>query len=173
MCEPVTAVAIGATVASTAHGMYSAHQQAKVARAAGRRNEHIARQAAADAEQRGELEASKVTSAGVRQMARAKATMLAQGIYGDSEGVKDLLEGMATNIALDAETIRNNAARQAWGLRNQADTSRFEGEAAAHRAEQEAIGTGLSGIAQVASIASASYGKPKPGKSGLNTTVGN
>lgn len=153
MCEPVTAgIIVGTVVAGSAYQAYSAHQQGKLAKQAAARNALIARQAAADAETRGELEASRVTSAGLRNMARAKANFLAQGQDPGGAGLASLLEGMAINIETDAETVRNNAARQAWGYRNQADTSIFEGEVASQRATQEMFGSILSGVGKSASV---------------------
>jgi hypothetical protein len=145
-------VAIGISAASTLYGAYSANEQKKIAKAAGERNALIAEQAASDAEGRGAVEASRVRSAGVRAMDKARAAMLAQGMDASGAGLNDLLVGMGINIETDALTTRNNAARQAWGYRNQADTSRFEGEAAAYRAEQEMYGSLLTGAGQATSI---------------------
>ncbi len=150
-------------IAGAAYSAYSAYQQGKLAKAAAARNEKIARQAEADALARGELEASRVRSAGVREMAKAKATMLAQGQHAEGAGLQDLLLGMALNIETDAETVRNNAAREAWGLRNQADTARFEGAVAAKRAEQEMLGSLLGGAGGAAQYSAKLDGLKKAG----------
>lgn len=113
-------------------------------------NAKVAEIAAVDAEQQGSLEASRIRSRGVQEMAKARATMLAGGMDPTSAGLLDTLEGMAINIETDAETARNNAARQAWGLRNQMTTSIYEGTSAADRARAEGTADLLSGLGTAA-----------------------
>lgn len=151
MCA-LAPVAVGMIAASAIYGAYNANQQRKIAKAAGERNALIAEMAAGDAEQRGALEASRVRSAGVRAIDKARASMLAQGMDPSGAGLESLLTGMGINVEADALTTENNAARQAWGLRNQADTSRYEGEAAAYQAEMSMYGSLLGGAGQALSV---------------------
>lgn len=162
MCEPVSAISAGVTLAAAAYGAFAADEQGDIAKAAGKRNETIANQAAEDALQRGAVAASRVRSAGARAIDKARAAMVAQGMDPEGAGLMDLLTGIGLNAETDALTETNNAARQAWGYRNQATASRFEGEAAGARAKQDMYGSILTGAGQ----ALASYnGKPrKPGE---------
>jgi hypothetical protein len=124
-------------------------------------NAKVAEIAAVDAEQQGEVEASRIRSKGVMEMSKARATMLAGGMDAASAGLLDMMEGMAINIETDAETARNNAARQAWGLRNQMTTSIYEGQAAADRLRAQGTGDLLTGVGRAVDA----YGRSRSGSS--------
>lgn len=168
MCEPVSIVMGTAAVASAAYSAYSSFQQADIARESGERNAALALMAAGDAQERGSLEASKIRSAGYRMAVRQKASMLAQGITG--AGVLDVITGTATLAGVDAETARNNGAREAWGFRNQADTSRFEGEAAAYSAAQEGYGSILEGVGAAATATASGIQRARAGALAVEPT---
>lgn len=148
MCAVLPAIAIGAAAVSTAYSAYSSYQQGKSARAMGDRNAALSNMAAADAEQRGALEASKIRSKGVRIASRQRAMVLAGGLAG--EGFTSVTEGTIYGAGLDAETARNNGAREAWGYRNQATASAYEGRLAQSTANMNMAGSILSGAASIA-----------------------
>jgi hypothetical protein len=110
-------------------------------------------------------------------MARARAAMISEGQTGD--GLESVLYGMGINSETDALTMRNNAARQAWGYRNQSVAALYEGEVAAARASSEQWGDLLKGAGQIAAIGAGAMGKsPANGmdvydeSSGFNLTRG-
>ncbi len=49
----------------------------------------------------------------------------------------------------DAMTLRNNAALEAWALRNRANQSRAQGEQAAAAGRQAAIGSGIQAVGSI------------------------
>jgi hypothetical protein len=141
--------AIGGVAGSVLGGFMSGQDMSKEEAA---RNALLANQAAEAAESKGAAEAGRVRGQAIRAMARAKVAMIAKGAAG--EGISDVLKGMSINAETDAETVRNNAAREAWGYRNQAATSLYEGAVAEDRANQAMLSSILGGAGQgVASYA--------------------
>jgi hypothetical protein len=141
---------IGAGVGAVAGGFLTPDDSA-LAKEIAKRNATIYNQAGEASLAKGEAEAARVQGQAVRMMARAKVAMISKGVAG--EGVGDVLKGMALNAETDAETVRNNAAREAWGYRNQAVSAAYDGEAATARADQVMISSILGG----ASTAVGSY----------------
>jgi hypothetical protein len=164
-------VAGGAAVVGGMQGMRSSEYAAKTAENAAKYNAAVADIAAVDAEQQGALEASRVRSRGAVEMSKARATMIAQGLDPASSGLYDLIEGMAVSVETDAEMVRNNAARQAWGLRAQMTTSIYEGDQAANNLRTQGKAALLSGLATAAGYA-ASYAGSRSGGTGARTTGG-
>ncbi len=149
MCEVMTAGAALIAVGSMVYQSMQQEKQGREAKKAAGHNTLIAMQAAADAEQRGALEASRTQSQTARMVARTKAIMLASGQDPTGAGVQDTLMGIASTGQTDALTARNNGARAAWGYRNQAATSQYEGQLAQSRANNEATGSLLTGMGYV------------------------
>ena len=145
MCEPVTIAALGTAAAAGASGATvaglsgaalaalagsavaaagSAYQQSAAARAQAkfqsgmaRNNQTMAEYAAADAVERGG-EAAARASAEARRLRGAQTTrMAAAGLDLTSGSPLSILEDTDFFSQQDAQTIRNNAARQAWGQR--------------------------------------------------------
>lgn len=104
------------------------------------RNAGIADLQAADATRRGEQTAFLRGAAGRQTVGSQRAALGAQGL--------DLAVGSAADVqtnesflsALDQATIRNNAAREAWGYRVQGDDLRRRGAMARAGADAEALG---------------------------------
>jgi hypothetical protein len=140
--------AIGAGVGGVAGGFLTPDDSA-LAKEIAKRNAVIFNQAGEASLAKGEAEAARVQGQAVRMMARAKVAMISKGVAG--EGVGDVLKGMAINAETDAETVRNNAAREAWGYRNQAVSAAYDGEAATARADQVMISSILGGASTAAS----------------------
>jgi hypothetical protein len=159
MCAvvPLLAASVAIAAVGTAKAIHSSVQQGSLARKAAARNALIGQQAGALAEGSGEVEAARLRSKTALNIAKAKASMLAQGIDPASAGLKDLVTGMAETGETEAQITRNNAARQAWGYRNQASTALYEGSVAASRADSEAVGAGLSGAGSILGGAASIY----------------
>lgn len=170
MCELVTAslaIAAVASAASAAYGSYAAGQQAEAAEKVGQRNARIAEIAERDALARSEIDSSRVMDKGYRMISRAKVVAAANGLDLSSEGFADTVGGIAQGAATDVETIKNNAARQAWGLRNQGDASLYEGQIASSRARGQQVESILGGVGSAASLGAQAFSLKGGGKSGL------
>lgn len=126
-------------------------------------NAKTAEYAALDAQARGQQEAD-MHRARVRQALGAQRVSIAAsgGALTDDTSLA-ILGDTAQFGELDALTIENNAAREAWGLRVQRDNSiasaagqRFQGAAAKQAGYTNAAGTILSGIGQIGYMRAAS-----------------
>lgn len=119
MCEPVT---IGLMVASTLASARGAYVQSKAAQGqanyqagVARNNATMAEYAAKDAIERGG-EAANRSNQQYRQLrGKQVVTMAANGIDIGEGSAQSILDDTDTLASIDATTIRNNAARQAWG----------------------------------------------------------
>jgi hypothetical protein len=143
MCVVIPAAAmmaasLAASAAAAGASAYGAVQQGKAAEgqanyqaAVGRNNAIIAERQARDAEERGaseELAQRRQTAAG---LGKQRAGMAANGVDLSSGSPLDILGDTAAFGELDALTVRSNAAREAYGYRNQA--SQFTSDAAAQK----------------------------------------
>lgn len=147
MCEPISLslITLGLTAAGTAVGAVGNYMQGQAEGEAADFNAHLSDIQAGDARQRGEVEASRYRSAGTRMVAQQRVAAGASGIEGKS--VEDLMLDTALMSERDAETVRNNAAREAWGYEVQAADLRLRGAGARSRGVFGAGGTILGGIA--------------------------
>lgn len=149
MCDPtggvLTAALLAGGAAVTAYGQYQVGQyEQKVANM----NAKLAGQQARDAEARGNI-AEQTHLQKVRQMLGAQRARLgASGIEVNSGTALDLTTDTARMGAMDALTIRNNAAREAWGYRVQGVNYKAQGELAAAQGTNQAMGTLLTGGSQ-------------------------
>lgn len=135
MCEPIslaTALSLGATALSTGMGvMGQISQQNAQAQAASasqaqavyqsqvaRQNEELMRRQAADATQRGQVAEENRRRLTAQQIGQQTAALAGQGT--DLEGSPtDILGDTRAAGELDAQTIRANAAREAYGYQVQ------------------------------------------------------
>jgi hypothetical protein len=150
MCEPVTAVAIAATLASTAIQYQAARNQGKVAEQVGRNNATMAEYAAQDASRRGEEAAAAVQRRGAAVKSAQRVSMAAKGLdlsYGTAADLQDQTDFFTQS---DVATTRNNANREAWSLRAGGQQAMAMGQAERANANLQATGSLLSGIGSVA-----------------------
>lgn len=141
-------LAIGLSAAGTAVGTVGAVQQAQTAKATAQANARTAEMQAQDAQRRGEEMA-------MDQQRKAAAFKSAQRVNMASKGL-DLTYGTAADLQdqtdffsqVDTNTIRNNAAREAWARRSQG--ANFQAEANATRPWLSGGSTLLAGAGQVA-----------------------
>lgn len=119
MGAALPAIAIGAQVLGTVQSMSAQSQEAAFADAQARRNRQIADQAAADALARGELEAGRLRMATTQAIGTRKAEMGASGVLSSTGSSLDELATMRAVGQLDEDTLRLNAAREAWGYKTQ------------------------------------------------------
>ncbi len=132
MCEPTTIIA----AASLALGAAGAVQQSQAASAqatyqaaVSRNNAVLAEKAASDAEERGRLEEKQSRLRTSRTIGSQRASFAANGVVVDEGSALDVTADTAELGEVDALTIRDNAAREAFNFRAQG--SQFQSDAGA------------------------------------------
>ena len=128
-------------------------------------NAQIARWQAEDALKRGDREASRSRMKTHQLKGTQRARMAANGV--------DLGVGSALNILndtdffgeIDATTIEDNAAREAWAIRNQAQNFASEASLLRSRADSESpwMAAGTSLLTSAGRVAANWYTPPKKG----------
>lgn len=143
MCDPVTALIVaGATV-----GAYGEYQQGQYAAAQGRENARVANMQAEDSLRRGAIEEDQQRSRMRAILGSQRAAMGANGTTASGTNL-GLLAETAQFGEVDALTIRNNAAREAFGYKNQAAQELNAGRNAKRAGTMGAFSTLLTGGAQ-------------------------
>lgn len=166
MAVTTTALVVGGLTAAKGYMDYRAQREAaKSAQAEGEyaaevygRNADLAEEQAVDALARG-----RESEMALRRKARGlrssqRAGFAAQGIDINSGSARDVQENDAALSELDALTIRNNAQREAFGFRRQAQYDREDAEMArrggvnrANAIRKESMGTLLTTTTSLAS----------------------
>lgn len=130
----------------------SAYTQSQAMRAQGdyqkqqsETNARLATIQSADAMKRGDLEANAVKRKAAQIEGSQRASAAAQGVDINSGSALDIQAETETNSAIDIQTVKNNAWREAWGYKVQALNSRSEGNMASLTANNEANSTLLTG----------------------------
>lgn len=100
-----------------------------------------------------------------------RASMAAQGVDISSGSAADVISNDQRTGAIEAATIRNNAAREALGLRKQATLVRMGGANQAQGYKNQATGSLLSGAASLYGIYNA-YGKNTTPRASQAKSVG-
>jgi len=130
VCEPITAstaVIIGISAATAAAGAAVSYAGGKAAADTARYNQKLAQLAAADALRRGDIVEGEHRRQVANLISRQRAQLGASGAVVDVGSALAITEDSAALGELDALTIRNNAAREAWGY--QAQASQFGAQA--------------------------------------------
>jgi hypothetical protein len=123
MCS-VAGVAIGATVGSSLIGAYDSHEEGKRASASALENAKLADLLATDALRRGAFEAGVARMQGTQEQSAQKAAIAASGIDPGAGTAAAVQATTSIWSRIDAETIRNNAYREALGYRIEAENLR-------------------------------------------------
>lgn len=146
MSWAMTAVAVVSVVAAgvSAYGQYEAGESAKEA---ADYNAKMQERAAADALQRGSIEAAQNKERTRKLIATQIANSGASGFDTSTGTPLDLAVEAKGYGELDALTTINNAQRVAAGGKSQADLDRFQGRAASNAGTIGAAGTLISGAA--------------------------
>jgi hypothetical protein len=127
---------------------------------------------AQDAERRGAQAAQGVQSKARRIIGSQRAALAAQGVDVSSGSAVDVQADTAYQASLDAEQIKGNAWREAFGIRTNAQQGLFRGKMTQLAAENQAAATVLTGSLRMAGGALQSYRdwssgqktEPKPDK---------
>lgn len=152
MCAPLAALAAGAAlvgagvsaVGQIASGQYNA--------AVDRQNAANLDYAAADATTRGDIAANQKRSDTQRVIGAQRAGM--SGVDLSTGSSLDVLVGTAGIGEQDALTIQNNAAREAWGYKTQANYARNQARFSKSQGYFGAASTILTGSLQAQGILS-------------------
>jgi hypothetical protein len=107
---------------------------------------------AADAVTRGDVAANRLESQTRVLVGTQRATLAAQGVDVASGSAVDLQSQTAGFGALDAQTIRNNAAREALGYTTNAQMGMTAARATASQIRQDSVNTLLTGAAKTYGI---------------------
>lgn len=167
MCEPVSITMGALAVAGGAAKAVGDHQAGAAKAAAMRRNAEVADMAASDALQRGDQAAGKVQMQGEAASGQQRAGFAGQGVVvGDGSSGRTAAD-TAAFTDIDIEQTRNNAQREAWGLKTQATNMRDDAKAAISAAKYAVVGDligGASGAAgaTMTGLQSTGYFKPSP-----------
>lgn len=116
-------------------------------------NEKVARQAGQDAVRRGQAEAGQQRLRASRMLGQQKVALAASGVDASVGTPADVMADSARMAELDALTIENNAAREAWGIQHKADEIRRQKKLDQHKYAMQAGGTALSGFASFTDMA--------------------
>lgn len=145
MVGTMTAIALSLAAASAGTQAYGAVQQGKAAKQAGDANQrayeanaqvaesqaeqldynaHVAELQSADATQRGLTEEARFRSSVRALIGGQRAGFAGQGVKVDAGSARDVQLDAARLGELDAQQIRSNAQREAWGFQVQAEDYR-------------------------------------------------
>ena len=141
MCSPAIFLAAGTAVSA-----YGQIQQGQTQQAIDNRNATVLNYQASDAAVRGSQE-EQIQRQKVQQLLGAQTA--AAGASGADVGSKSFGDVMATSAAmgeLDAQQIRMNAMREAWGFKTQAEGLQWQGQAAKQAGLVGGIGTAITGF---------------------------
>lgn len=108
-------------------------------------NEKIALIQSEDALYRGDKEATQLRKNAKRLVGSQRAALAAQGVNVDVGSAALVQEDTMDQAKIDEITIRNNAAREAWGYKVQARGYSMQGSFASMAGENAARSTALTG----------------------------
>lgn len=123
MCEPTTAM-LALTAASTAMAAYGMHQQQSAANSATKFNAEVGEIQAQQAAARGAAEEDRLRLQSSQLQGSQRARLAGTGVDLGSGSALDLQTDTRALTALDAATIRRNAANEVWSYRTQAGLDR-------------------------------------------------
>lgn len=146
-------IATGLTAAGAVYSAYSQYQAGRYSQRVAEVNAEMARRAAADATIRGNNEEAALRERNYRLMGAQQAAYASSGVDLGSGTPLDVVSSSAGLGELEALTVRNNAAREAYGYTTQATQYEAEGALARYRGNAGAVGSLLSGIGATASMA--------------------
>lgn len=143
-------ISTAASVVGAVTSIYGQQQMGKYQQQVANNNAIAAEYQAADAIQRGDIEADKLRTRVEGLKGQQRAALAANGVVLD--------EGTAANVVLDTVElgerdvlqIKNNAAREAWALRNQAQDFRNQGLLARSESNFNSASTLLTTVGSVA-----------------------
>lgn len=162
----MAAIAAGVAAGVNAFGAVGnayAQSQAIKARAAyqstiAKINSELSTMQAEDAIKRGDIEARNYQKEVDQMIGSQRVAYAAQGVDVNFGSAAEIQEETRMQGAIDALKIRNNAWREAWGYRVEANNSTFAGEFAKIEGKSAARQTLLTGGMQALSYGTQAYG---------------
>lgn len=134
------------SVASTASQFAASQQQAGGITKSAKFAADVAERQALDVSAQGDLLAGQRLQNGRRNVGAQRVAAAGSGVDANSGSAADLQGDEAHFSALDAQTIRNNAAAQAWGIRTQSGINTLAAENEASAVKQQSYNTLLTGV---------------------------
>lgn len=131
---------------------YSSYEQGKYLDKVSKVNAGISEQAAKDALARGKVEADDMRQQTKQVIGTQRTGFAANGIDVNTGSAGQIQNDTAALGELDALTILNNAAREAYGYRVQAVDQRQQGKLAKYQGKMEAFGSILGGVEKAYSL---------------------
>lgn len=189
MCDPVTLTVIGvgglamgaAGAGLSAYGMYQQQEAANMAAdynsQVQARNAQVSQAAADQARQQGEIDAKNHQKQVALLQGSQKAGYAGAGILVDDGTPFDVSQDTVSQGAVDALTLKRNAARQAWASEVDAANYTSSGAMTSMGKVNPLIGasstllTGLGNTAQGAASMGLSYQAAKPKFGGSTTSI--
>lgn len=147
MCNPVLVVGVISALGTGAMA-YSQNEQSKFAKEMGVRNAQVDQAKADEAVRIGSINEERQRAITRQTMGAQRAAMASTGLEVDSGSFGDILADTAKFGELDAQTVRTNALKEAWGFQGEATNSRLQGSMAGRAGTMNAAGTLLSGASQ-------------------------
>lgn len=155
----LTKLAVAGSIASTALDVYGRVKAGNAAKKVGEFNARVAQAQAEDAIQRGAFEEQRFRTQLRVLQGRNRAGYAGQGVKVDTGSPVDVAADIAYLGEIDAQTIRANAAREAWGYQVSAENARMGASIASSEAYFGAAASALSGGG---SLALQLYGMREP-----------
>ena len=137
---------------------YTSYEQGKYLDKVAKANARMSDQAAADAVKRGDIEADEQRKVTQQIVGAQRTGFAASGIDVNSGTAGIIQNDVAALGELEALTIINNAAREAYGYRVQAMDQRQQGKLAKYQGKMGAIGSILGGAEKAAAFAAGGGG---------------
>jgi hypothetical protein len=153
-----------ATLAGGAVSAYSQYSAGKLEQKLSNLNATVSDLQAADAYRRGDIEMANVRRKGALILGQQRAGLAGQGIDINTGSAATIQEQTRVMTEVDAQTVSNNAALEAWGYKASAIQSRFQGSMARAAGTQQAIGTLLTAGSQAAVYGADWYAKQQAAK---------
>lgn len=146
MCEPISMstlawVALGTTAAAGAVQAYNQHEQGVYERDVANYNAKVQDQQAQQVEEIGNIQEQQQRTKVRQVIASQRAGMAGSGAVVDSGTFGNVLDDTLYMGEADAQMIRANAAKEAWGYRVGADMTRRQGQLAKAAGDANAFGT--------------------------------
>ena len=142
----LAAAAANAALAASAVSAYSSYQSGQSQKKAAKYNEKVMEQQALDAKQRAAVAGAEKKDEARQIAARQAAIASSSGVSATSGTPLALLVETAGLGELDAARTRNNAEREAQGLKAAGKLERYQGKMAARGGALNAAGTFLGGM---------------------------
>lgn len=138
---------------STMLDIYGQGEELKFNEAQSRDNEELAKRAAADAYMRGGMEAGRLRTNTTKLIGEQKVGYATSGVDMTSGTPASVIGETRMMGELDAQTIENNAVREAWGFKKKTEQIRRQRDFDRQKAALKMTATFLGGVGDMAGSA--------------------